>query len=96
MKIKIYKVNDYDWIAASSLDDAIKCLSEMLGDGIVDDKFKEEFIDDPHTLDSVAMDTMRFIDEDTPNSPGITFTDELNRRIGLKQDFPQHFATSEW
>lgn len=89
-------MNDADWVAAETLEDATKCLADTIANGIVDDDFIEEYIDTPFELDSVAMDTMTFVHEDEINGPRTSFKDELESRIKNGDKFPQFFASSEY
>ena len=89
--MKIFKMNEFDWVAAETLEEATKCLAENLSNGIVDDDFKNEFIDSPHELDDLDMQRLKF-GEGMP-IPKITFKAELEKRIKNGEDFPQHFAS---
>lgn len=64
MKVRIYKMNDCDWIAATSMDEAKRCLSEHVHDGSVDEEFHDNFIDDPSELDEETMNTLKLGDEE--------------------------------
>lgn len=93
--MKIFKMNDADWVAAATLDEAKKCLAEMFSDGNVTKDFEEEFIDQPHELDEAALTTLQFVDEEVEPSVKRSFKDELAARIGRGEEFPQHFASTE-
>lgn len=85
MNVKIFQLNDCDWWAAESLQDAKDDYIATVGDDY-------EF-DNPHELDEVTMDRLRFYEEDGSYR---TFARELRRRIKSGQKFPCFFASTEW
>jgi hypothetical protein len=52
----IYQVNDCDWVAADSLDQAVGFYTKMTGD--------PETVDDPFELDAAALETTTFTNEE--------------------------------
>jgi len=64
MTVKIFKMNENDWVAAEDLDSAMCCLSLMVHDGSIDGSFLEDYIDDPCELTDEEMNTMKLGDED--------------------------------
>lgn len=66
-QVYIFKMNECDYVAAHNLDDAKKCLSEMVHDGTVDAQFEDEFLDNPHSLDYAEMTRLKLTDEDDMN-----------------------------
>ena len=62
--MKIFKLNDSDWVAAESLESAKKCLADMINDGVVDAAFEDEYIDTPYELDEEEMNTIKMTDEE--------------------------------
>lgn len=62
--MKIFKMNDSDWVAAENLESAIQCMADQFSEGEVTEMFKDEFIDNPHELTDEAMDTLKLTDED--------------------------------
>jgi hypothetical protein len=91
--MKIFKMNDNDFVAAENLESAKQCLAEMLGNGIVTREFEGDFIDDPEELSEAQLDKYQFHDEgENPHS----FRTELELRIENDEDFPQFFASSEY
>lgn len=41
--MKIFKMNDMEWVAAETLEEAKQCLAETINNGIVDKDFEDEF-----------------------------------------------------
>ena len=64
MKMKIFKMNDCDFVAAENIDDAKRALAELLADGVVTPEFEAEYIDDPHEISNAAYDNLKLTDED--------------------------------
>jgi hypothetical protein len=66
-EVKIFKMNDCDWVAARTLEEAKKCLAEIVSDGVVNEDFEKNYLDDPRELGASALDTLRLGDEDEMN-----------------------------
>lgn len=62
--VKIWKMNECDWVAAETLKDAKQCMADTVGNGVVDDKFEEEFLEDPEEISEESMDKYTLGDED--------------------------------
>lgn len=62
--IKIWKMNDTDWVAAVTIDEAKQCLADTLNDGKVGAAFEDEFISDPHEISQEEYDDHKLTDED--------------------------------
>lgn len=104
-EIKIFKMNDYDWVAASNLEGAKLCLAKECADGIVDADFEDEFLDNPRALTDDEMLECQFYDDepkwdedkqDYIISTSRSFREELTKRIDRGESFPQYFALGEW
>lgn len=87
-QIKVYALNDCDWWAASSLEEAIADWKAETG--LTDDE-----LDDPHELTDAEMDRYKLIDEDNSEKKE-TFREALNREIAEGANFPCFFATTEY
>jgi len=91
MKLKIYEMNDCDWVCAESEEGAIKVYDEHLGPG---EEAKEHIqVGCPSLLGPTALDTLMFRDDgELSNLPGTrTFFAELSMR---KE--PGFFASTEY
>lgn len=93
--MKIYKMNDCDWIAAENLDEAKLCLAVLIDRGVVDAKFEEEYLDDPYEISEEQWDKLKFVDEDDPKDVR-SFREELQRMMDKGTKFPAFFASTEY
>lgn len=98
--MKIFKLNDSDWVAAKSMEEAKKCLAETVALGRVDAEFEEEFIDSPHELSDFEMNNLFLRDEEPEDEEEEvkkeTFRVALDRMLQDGTKFPTHFASSEY
>lgn len=97
-KIKIFKMNDCDWWAAETLDEAkLDCVHTFGG---VWPEDAEEFLDDPYEVGDEHLDKLWFVDADEMDANGEpvrrTFREELNRMIESGEEFPCPFASTEY
>lgn len=85
--IRIYEFDTgiIDWVAASSVEEAIDVLTSMMD-------IENSDIDDYGTLDEQSLEKLTYHDDSGSRS----FKEELDRRIKEGQKFPQFFATSEY
>lgn len=90
--MKIFKVNDCDWIAAETPEQALECLRQHVGDEDVD-AWLEDF-GQPVELTAEDLDAHTFHDGDDGDER--TFREELQRRIDEGDAFPQFFASTEY
>lgn len=90
MKIKVYQMNDYDWVAAATPEEATRCYHETC-DADPEDEPPIEMCDD-------IMNTFIFHrDESARNEDqDWTFAKELAYRIEAGHKFPCFFASTEW
>ena len=96
-EIHIFAMNDCDWVAAETMQQAKQCLADHVDRGVVDEKFEQDFLDEPYKLSPLAMDKLKYIgDEDNPYEKPVTFTQELKNRIDAGEKFPQFFASTEY
>jgi hypothetical protein len=88
-KIKIFKINDYEWIAAETMEEAIQCEIDICGVS------REEAYDESvaHELSEEEMNTFFFIEDDQSKVP---FVDKLNSLIKEGVEFPCYFASTEF
>lgn len=95
--IKIFQMNDCDWVAAETLAEAKQCLADHIDRGVVDEQFERDFIKEPYAISKEAMDKLKFLgDEGAPYEAPVTFRQELKRRINAGEKFPQMFASTEF
>ncbi len=90
MAIKIYKLNDCDWFAAETLEEAIQCARGEFG--YTDDSFDEAYELDDDELDRLQY---RFTDDDDKPIGTMSFRAALAKRIAEGEQFPFIFASTE-
>jgi hypothetical protein len=96
--MKIWKMNDCDWVMAPTLQEAIKVMADMFCEG--DISKIDEYLDEPDEISEEAYDKLKFCDlepgEDGWDKPENkrSFREEMNRRIteGKGAEF---FASNE-
>lgn len=94
--VRVWKMNDYDWVAARTLREAINEYCSVTGCArfqAVEDK--------PEALDDSEMRRLTFLtDEEEPGAPGSlkrhSYAVELALRIARGEQFPQMFASTEY
>jgi hypothetical protein len=87
--MKIFKINDCDWYAAETMEEAIRQCSEDTGIPV------GEVEDGAYQVADDALDILIFRDEDRPEEE-ITFRDELQRMVDAGTEFPCAFASTEY
>jgi NAD(P)H-hydrate repair Nnr-like enzyme with NAD(P)H-hydrate dehydratase domain len=93
--IKIYKMNDCDYVAAENIDDAKKALEETLG-------YEQDPEDMPFVLTEKEMEKLKFLDcepgseesKDPKNKR--SFKAQLEKMVVEGEKFPCFFASSEF
>ena len=88
MEIKIYQINDCDWVAASSLEEAYTYACKHCDED--PDYFDKDEITE---LTSEDMDRLTFIGDDERK---LTFREELRVLIDKKEKMPTFFASTEY
>ncbi len=91
MTIKIFKMNDCDWVAAETINEAILCIAESSGmpeAEIEALKASEEY---PQEVSDVELDRLQFAEGPIKRS----FREELRARLVDGEEFPQFFASTE-
>jgi hypothetical protein len=87
-------MNDCDWVAAETAEDAIKFYLDMIS---VKDtpEDRAEYLEEPiEALPQEAMDRLRFYDPD--NDIRCSFTEQLAKELARGQTFPAFFASTEY
>lgn len=85
--IRVFALDDVEWWAGRSLEECLAAARELCGQ----DCYSEP--GDMGEVSGEAMQKMMFHDEDGTVRP---FAQELQRRIAAGEQFPQHFASTEW
>ncbi len=100
--IKVYAMNDCDWYAAASLEDAKKCMAENFNfkttpKGIAE-MCEECGVTDPEELDDEDMSSRMFsVEQDDSNGHETTsFRGRLDQMIAAGDEFPCFFASTEY
>ena len=97
-EIKIFAMNDCDWYAAESVEDALKAMAEVWSykttpEGIT--AMQQDFsADHPEELHDKELDLLNYRDEDEISVR--TFREQLAQMIADGQKFPCFFASTEY
>ena len=103
--MNIYQMNDCDWYAAETLDEAKLCMAKMVANGEVTPAFEKEFLDNPRWIDDAEMDSLKFCEEydertDYANELDyrrkVSFREKLRQMIDAGEKFPTFFASTEY
>jgi hypothetical protein len=65
--MKIYKMNEYDWVAAETLDEAKQALADTVNDGKIGPEFEDEFIENPYEVSEEELNILKLVDDDEIN-----------------------------
>lgn len=93
--IKIFRMNDFDWFAAASLEDAKAAVKQEFGppaEGQTDEEFFEEMLEEPHVLDDSELDALIFVEEEFEDDEDLDDTGHPRRNGGEKKTFRQKLA----
>jgi hypothetical protein len=90
--IRIFAMNDCDWMAAKDLESAVAAYLKDFAGGLV----KDEALDNPHELSEDDMDRMAFSDLECNPVERRSFRGQLNRMIAEGVEFPTLFASTEY
>ena len=91
--IKVFAMNDCDWMAAASLEEAVEAYKlDYLGDENPD----PEMIEDAHEVSAEAMHRLRFTDTEVQPPVTRTFAEQLALEIAQGREFPCFFASTEY
>lgn len=96
--IKVFAMNDCDWYAARSLDEAKASYARTVHSDNYDvAEDKDGIFDDPYELTAEQMDRLRFWgDADEPSKTPITFREQLSKMVADGDSFPCFFASTEY
>ena len=89
--MKVFRINDYEWYAAETLDEAIAEAVRMSG------LPADEAADDPVEITEKEMDQLTFFDDmsDPESSQTRSFREQLQKMIDDGTKFPAYFAGTE-
>ncbi|WP_145964069.1 hypothetical protein [Chromobacterium phragmitis] len=85
--IRIFEMNDCDWVAARSKEDAIQFYGEIA--------MPEDF-ENVQELSAQQLDSLQFHVDDNHNGPTITFRQRLQQLVDADETLPQLFASTEF
>lgn len=103
--MNIYQLNDCDWCAAETLDEAKLCMAKMVANGEVTPAFEKEFLDYPRCLSDAEMDSLKFCEEyddridfanELVHRRKVSFREKLQQMIDAGEKFPTFFASTEY
>lgn len=88
--MKIFKVNDCDWFAAETLEEALECARRECG-------YDDDSFEDPYELDDEELDRLQYQFTDDYDKPlqTMSFRAALAKRIADGEKFPYMFASTE-
>ena len=87
--MKVFAMNDWDWWAAETLEEAKGAYWREMGIEDAD----EDFLDDAHELDEEEMNHFQFNDDDGTKR---SFREQLKNMIASGAKFPAFFASTEY
>lgn len=90
MTIKVFSMNDCDWMAGETLE---ACKAEYLR--MYTGETGEDAFEDPGEVPADKMAKLRYRDDDD-GAVSRSFKEELDRRVAAGQPFPQFFASTEY
>ena len=88
--MKIFSMNDCDWMAAETLEEAKSAYLATCWEGTREPE--EAAFDDPGEISAEAYDKVLFTDEDGAKR---SFREQLQRMIDSGEKFPTFFASTE-
>lgn len=92
---RVYRMNDYEWWVARTLDEAKADAAKQWGYS-VEDAERDEMYDDPDELTDAEMEHLKFREDMfDPLSPTRSFREELDRMIADGLSEPGFFAGTE-
>lgn len=98
MTWRVYKLNDYEWWVARSLDEAKADAANEWGCKDVAEAEREDMFEDPSEVPDEELDRLKFTDGDEDgNAIGAlrSWRDELTQRIAAGLSAPELFAARD-
>jgi len=99
--MKIFQMNDCDWYAGETAEDALRAMAENMcfettPEGIA--AMRKEYEVEPVELDDTVLDSLTFMDTDEQEKPIArrSFREQLALMIEQGSDFPCMFASAEF
>lgn len=93
--MNIYSMNDCDWVAAASPEEAIAFYLREVADGKDTPENREEYIEEPiEALAAEHMEKLRYHDSETGKVR--SFAEQLALEISEGKPFPSYFASTEY
>ncbi|UGA37887.1 hypothetical protein JOS77_28780 [Chromobacterium haemolyticum] len=86
--IRIFEMNDCDWVVARSKEEAITFYKSISAD--------PKDWQDAEEIDSSKLDRLRFCIEDSRSGPTISFRARLQQIVDNGEDVPDLFASTEF
>jgi hypothetical protein len=90
--IKVFAMNDCDWMAAATAEEASAAYSLFNHLDIP----AEEMLEFPRELTDKEMDKLRFVDTEVQPEAHRTFREQLQHIIEAGETFPTFFASTEF
>lgn len=93
--MNVYKMNDCDWMAANSKEEAMQSYAEMLGDMNVEEAIKDGMIE-PDSVYEENLDSEMFVDLSEPELGKTTFRAVIEERAARGDHAPFFIASTEY
>lgn len=94
---KIYEMNDCDWYAARTPEEAVEAMRENMGYKSIEElRGDAMFESEPQELSDGDMDRLSFYLDDSGKGQKISFRAQLQRMIEGADELPGFFASTEF
>lgn len=87
--IKVFRLNDWEWWAADTLEAAIAHWKQRSG-------LTDEELEEPRELTADEMAKLEYVEHEDDPPTRRSFAAELAQRVAAGLEFPQPFATTEY
>jgi hypothetical protein len=93
---KVYEMNDCDWYAARTPEEAMEAMRENMGYKSVEELREDAMCEsEPQELSDAALDELNYC-LDERGGKEISFREQLNRMIQSGERLPGFFASTEF
>lgn len=94
---KVYAMNDCDWYAARTPEEALDAMRVNMGYESIE-KLRQDamFEAEPEELSGAEMDNLRYHIDDSRTGPTISFREQLSQMITDGGTLPGFFASTEF
>lgn len=93
--MNVYKMNDCDWVAAHSKEEAMKYYAQWLGNASVEEAISDGMFD-PEAIAECSLDEEMWSDWEDPNKYKTTFRAVIAERAEHGDHSPFFIASTEY